>query len=127
MERRKKGRDIFGLIILGTIAVFILFTVIFHRSHFILGTYIQGVDCSCLTVEKAKNNIEETLGKRTSVIWFDNNHTYEVTLDKLGVNVNENLLHEILKNQKLGDMAKLNNYSGIVSFDEKAIERYLRD
>lgn len=127
MERRKKGRDIFGLIILGTIAVFILFTVIFHRSHFILGTYIQGVDCSCLTVEKAKNNIEETLGKRTSVIWFDNNHTYEVTLDKLGVNVNENLLHEILKNQKLRDMTKVNKYFGIVSFDEKAIKEYLAD
>lgn len=126
-KKRNKKQKHFGLVLLGIVVAFIVFASMFYHSHFTIGTYIQGVDCSCLTVEKAKNNIEETLGKRTSVIWFDSNHTYEVTLDKLGVNVNENLLHEILKNQKLGDMTKINNYSGIVSFDEKAIERYLRD
>lgn len=126
-ESRQEKRNHLGLILLGAIIVFALFTIIFNNSHFALGTFIQGIDCSCLTTEKAKTYIEEELGKRTAVIWFDNDQTYEITLGKLGLRVEEKLLQEILKNQKLRDMTKINKYFGIISFDEKAIKEYLMD
>ena len=126
-ESRNQKQNHFGLILVGIVLVFIVVASMFYHSHFTIGTYIQGVDCSCLDVEKAKDSIEEKLGKKTAVIWFENDKTYEITLDKLGVRADEKLLQEILTNRKLKDIAKINNYSGIVSFDEKAIEQYLRD
>lgn len=127
MERRKKSRDIFGLIILGTIAVFILFTVMFHHSHFILGTYIQGVDCSCLTVEKAKTYIDAELEKEIVVIQIENDNIYVTTLGDFGPKVDEGSLQTILKNQKLSDITKKIEYMGTMSFDTETIEQCLRN
>lgn len=127
MERRKKSRDIFGLIILGTIAVFILFTVIFHHSHFILGTYIQGVDCSCLTVEKARTYINAELEKEIVVVRVGSDNIYVTTLGDFGAKVDEDSLRTILQNQKLRDITKNIEYMGMMSFDTEAIKQYLRN
>lgn len=106
-ETRNKRR---GLVIAGLSTVLACIAVLtacyavqfmldeeYRRTHFEEGTYIQGVDCSDLTVEEAKERIEE----KEVELSFTNGNTISVSWQEIGRYVNgTNELESFLEVQR---------------------------
>lgn len=91
-RKRRRGWVIAGLsVVLACVAVLTAFCAVqimqdkeYHRTHFEEGTFIQGVDCSDLTVEEAKERIEE----KEVELSFTNGNTISASWQEIGRYVN---------------------------------------
>lgn len=126
-QKRRARQKGFTITLIAMVLMLGAYGILFSLTHFMLGTYIQGVDCSCLNVKRAKEYIEKELNAEEVIISFENGNVYETPLGEITTVVaDENALKTILEGQKIKNMTKNSNHMGAVSFDTKAIEHYLR-
>ena len=96
--RRKSNKLlIVGLILILVIGVVLVGVFEFSKEHF-GRTTIQDVDCSWLSVEKAKERIEDNIGE-TEVTFTIGGKTYVATYEELGAEVSSEKLETLLENQ----------------------------
>ena len=96
--RRKSNKLlIVGLILILVIGVVLVGVFEFSKEHF-GRTTIQDVDCSWLSVEKAKERIEDNIGE-TEVTFTIGGKTYVVTYEELGAEVSSEKLETLLESQ----------------------------
>lgn len=76
-----------------TILVFLIVEMLiivgFSETHFLKGTKIGGVDCSFMTIKNAKAKVEKKLRAETFKLYFTTGETYEISLDEIGVRLDE--------------------------------------
>lgn len=96
--RRKSNKLlIVGLILILVIGVVLVGVFEFSKEHF-GRTTIQDVDCSWLSVEKAKERIEDNIGE-TEVTFTIGGKTYVATYEELGAEVSSEKLETLLESQ----------------------------
>ena len=96
--RRKSNKLlIVGLILILVIGVVLVGVFEFSKEHF-GRTTIQDVDCSWLSVEKAKERIEDNIGE-TEVTFTIGGKTYVATYEDLGAEVSSEKLETLLESQ----------------------------
>ena len=96
--RRKSNKLlIVGLILILVIGVVLVGVFEFSKEHF-GRTTIQDVDCSWLSVEKAKERIEDNIGE-TEVTFTIGGKTYVATYEELGAEVSSEKLEKLLESQ----------------------------
>lgn len=103
-RKRRRGWVIAGLsVVLACVAVLTAFCAVqimqdkeYHRTHFEEGTFIQGVDCSDLTVEEAKERIEE----KEVELRFNDGHSIFVSGKEIGRELDTVELKSFLAQQR---------------------------
>lgn len=118
-DMRKGGNK---LLVLGLILVLVIGAVLvgvyeFSRTHF-GRTTIQGVDCSWLSMENAKERLENSIGK-TEVTFTIEDKSYVTTYEELGVEVSSEKLKQLLKNQNFFSKNEFSLENGVSVSKEK--------
>lgn len=94
----------------------------YHRTHFEEGTYIQGVDCSDLIVEEAKERIEE----KEVELSFTNGNTISVSWQEIGRYVNgTSELESFLQVQRSNGTKEFTLSETSFVVNETYVQRYL--
>ena len=81
MTKRQCGRLLTPLewLAIGMITLLAFLKVLeFRDTHFLRGTFIGGIDCSYLTVDKALEKVQQEAGEYTNKLNFIDGTTYEV-------------------------------------------------
>lgn len=118
---RKKSNKllIIGLILILVVGVVLVGVYEFSQTHF-GRTTIQGVDCSWISTEDAKERIEDSIGK-TEVTFTIGGKTYTATYDELGVEVNSDKLGQLLESQNFFGQNEFSLENGVSTNEEKVI------
>lgn len=112
MKRRKSHSAIriITVIFVALSVVIILataFIYLFVQNHFMYNTYIEEVDCSFLTIEQAKTEIESSAKAQKMVLSFKNGKQYEEEYNRFDVRLsNDSELREILAKQNIFDLGR---------------------
>ena len=116
------------------IALFIIFIIVyiiigcFFKSHFLIGTSINGIDLSCMNLNKATNHIKTTIGEYRLLI---EGREKSSDIDLSGINfkyIDNDEIDTIVKKQNsflwIIDIFKRNNYiiKNIYSYDEELLK-----
>lgn len=121
-DMRKGGNK---LLVLGLILVLVIGAVLvgvyeFSRTHF-GRTTIQGVDCSWLSMENAKERLENSIGE-TEVTFTIDDKSYVATYEELGVEVSSEKLKQLLKSQNFFSKNEFSLENGVSVSKEKVID-----
>lgn len=101
-NRKLRNAITFLIILAISVPLFLAIAFKFMQNHFMYNTYIEGVDCSFLTVEQSVQEIKDTLSKKKLFLKFANNKQYEVSYGELDVQIaNSEELYKILSEQNL--------------------------
>ena len=116
------------------ITLFIIFIIVyiiigcFFKSHFLIGTSINGIDLSCMNLNKATNHIKTTIGEYRLLI---EGREKSSDIDLSGINfkyIDNDEIDTIVKKQNsflwIIDIFKRNNYiiKNIYSYDEELLK-----
>lgn len=116
------------LLVVAFVAIVIVAIVKFCNEHFYFNTYINGVNCSFLTVDKAAEKIQQNLNDRVIAIKVNETQSYFVTGDSFGLRITdfEELAH-FLESQKKGSYNLKYEYTLVetVKVDTDKIRCYL--
>lgn len=122
----KRKRRVLQFIGIFFVALTVLTITAFHfaNTHFRVGTSIQGVDCSFLTVEQAKQKIDEEM-KNQSVTFDFLRNSYTATYGQFEVTVNgTSELEEIMQHQYIAP--KEEYFLTDKNLNEEKVVSYLR-
>lgn len=134
--KRKRFRKNHGnvkkvLFFLAVISISLLLVVAlafkFMQGHFMYNTYIEGVNCSLLTVEDAKLTLETSLKERKMILKFENDKQYEVEYSDFDFHaLNSEELAEILTTQNILDFnRKEYSLTDTFTINQVKLEKYL--
>ena len=95
----------------------------FLKNHFLYGTVIEGVNCSFLSVEDAKEKIDNSLGNKIIKFSFASEKEYSILARELGIGVDEKQIEKIFKNQHENPKEQ-RKYSlkGFIIFDKAKLQ-----
>lgn len=97
MRKKSGGFFYLGLILILIVGMLLIGIHEFSRTHFGYTT-IQDIDCSWLSLDKAKERLEESISK-TQIEFAINGKNYTTTYETIGVTVNEDNLKQLLESQ----------------------------
>ena len=128
MKRTEIGKVLNIVVLICVIIIFlgiVLFTL-FVKDVFQYQTTINGIDCSFLSISKAKSKMEKVLNSSTITLTFADNKQYqclgaffEFKLDSTDA------LRETMKEQKNGENKELYSLPNIYEIDEEKVREYL--
>lgn len=99
----------------------------FGKTHFLLGTMINGVNCSFLSINDAIEKISNKKEKTLVTFVFSNGKKYEVSLNKLGMQVNTTKIEKIFKQQHANPNENRTYKENVFSIaSTKTLENYLK-
>lgn len=95
----------------------------FLKNHFLYGTVIEGVNCSFLSVEDAKEKIDNSLGNKIIKFSLVSDKEYSVLARELGIGVDTQQIEKIFKNQHENPKEQ-RKYSlkGFIIFDKAKLQ-----
>lgn len=112
------------LIILAVILISIVVGAnYFLKNHFLYGTVIEGVNCSFLSVEDAKEKIDNSLGNKIIKFSLVSDKEYSVLARELGIGVDEKQIEKIFKNQHENpEEQRKYSLKGFIIFDKAKLQ-----
>ena len=103
----------------------------YKSTHYSKGTIIQGVDCSNLTVKKAKQEIEKSLSSKVAFVFLkDGNNKTAITYYAKNIKreiANDKQLQIALEAQKNDAKQKEFNYENFFSVNEQEVRKCLKE
>ena len=95
----------------------------FLKNHFLYGTVIEGVNCSFLSVEDAKEKIDNSLGNKIIKFSLVSDKEYSVLARELGIGVDTQQIEKIFKNQHENPKEQRKyNLKGFIVFDKAKLK-----
>lgn len=123
--RRKK---VIAIVVTVLISLFILFCAgyYFAQTHFLWGTTIDDISCSLLSIEDAIEKINLEKGEEMVTFGFTNGQLYEVSLEQLGIRVDESQITQIFEQQHLNPKATREyDLNGFILVDTEKLREFL--
>lgn len=126
LRLRKKGLIILCLYFL-LLACMLGVLINFWQTHFLLGTEIDGVQCSFLNVEQAIEKINLEKGEENISFGFVSGNKYSVTFKEIGVRIDETRVAQNFNQQHLNPK-ETRKYSlvGFVLADSEKLRTFLK-
>lgn len=127
-ERRRKRTTTIALWAVILFAFFVAGYIAFRHYHFAKNTFIEGTDCTWLTVDEAKNKIEERISEDTIKFVFHNGNSKIILGKKVGIHLKDaEELSNILNEQTLEFGLKRKDYElkSSVLVDKQKLAQYL--
>ena len=120
-------------ILIAVIILIVIIGVYFYYTSFSIGTVVNGVNCSLLSVEHAKNNILKEQNKEIKFMLVnlnnDNNSKeenlkyYTLPKDELEFNINSDILKQELEKQKKQENTKEINSPNLFTINENNVKK----
>ena len=129
MTKRQCGRLLTPLewLAIGMITLFAFLKVLeFRDTHFLRGTFIGGIDCSYLTVDKALEKVQQEAGEYTNKLNFIDGTTYEVKNNEIGFVFEEGKFEDIFaKQHEDRNNNRVYGVNDVASLNEGQLAMYL--
>lgn len=98
----------------------------FRDTHFLRGTFIGGIDCSYLTVDKALEKVQQEAGEYTNKLNFIDGTTYEVKNNEIGFVFEEGKFEDIFaKQHEDRNNNRVYGVNDVASLNEGQLAMYL--
>jgi len=129
MTKRQCGRLLTPLewLAIGMITLLAFLKVLeFRDTHFLRGTFIGGIDCSYLTVDKALEKVQQEAGEYTNKLNFIDGTTYEVKNNEIGFVFEEGKFEDIFaKQHEDRNNNRVYGVNDVASLNEGQLAMYL--
>ena len=129
MTKRQCGRLLTPLewLAIGMITLFAFLKVLeFRDTHFLRGTFIGGIDCSYLTVDRALEKVQQEAGEYTNKLNFIDGTTYEVKNNEIGFVFEEEKFEDIFaKQHKDRNTNRVYGVNDVASLNKGQLAMYL--
>lgn len=129
MTKRQCGRLLTPLewLAIGMITLFAFLQVLeFRDTHFLRGTFIGGIDCSYLTVDRALEKVQQEAGEYTNKLNFIDGTTYEVKNNEIGFVFEEGKFEDIFaKQHEDRNNNRVYGVNDVASLNEGQLAMYL--
>ena len=129
MTKRQCGRLLTPLewLAIGMITLLAFLKVLeFRDTHFLRGTFIGGIDCSYLTVDKALEKVQQEAGEYTNKLNFIDGTTYEVKNNEIGIVFEEGKFEDIFaKQHEDRNNNRVYGVNDVASLNEGQLAMYL--
>ena len=126
-QRKREVICLIAIVILALVVVEIAIFCNFSKNHFLGGTQIGEVDCSYLTINSAMKKVAEKYREQKCEFTFSTGEIQEVSLGKLGVELDETKFAECFNEQHENREAEREyDLEEVISVDKKWLEVELR-
>lgn len=100
--------------------------ICFAKTHFLVGTKIEGVSCSFLSIEKAIEKVNLEKGEKIVTFCFINGEKYYAFSKQLGIRIDETRVGEIFEQQHLNPKeAREYDLDGFILADTEMVRAFL--
>lgn len=100
----------------------------FSKTHFLMETVIDGVNCSFLSVDEAIKEINSKKENQLVTFTFSNGKKYDVTFKQLGIQVNTTKIEGIFKQQHLNPKEQKSYNENVLSLaSTEFLRSYLKE
>lgn len=98
----------------------------FVKTHFLPGTEIEGISCEFLTVEEAVERVNYEQGQKKVELIFCDGTTYQVSVEELGVRIDDKYICDIFEKQHSNFKAERKyNIDGFISVENEKLRNFL--
>lgn len=98
----------------------------FRDTHFLRGTFIGGIDCLYLTVDRALEKVQQEAGEYTNKLNFIDGTTYEVKNNEIGFVFEEEKFEDIFaKQHKDRNTNRVYGVNDVASLNKGQLAMYL--
>ena len=126
-QRKREVICLIAIVILALVVVEIAIFCNFSKNHFLGGTQIGEVDCSYLTIDSAMKKVAEKYRGQKCEFTFSTGEIQEVSLGKLGVELDETKFAECFNEQHENREAEREyDLEEVISVDKKWLEVELK-